>query len=129
LRLVDVEQAQQWDSRGHFFSAAAEAMRRILVENARLKQSQKKGGGVKPYSLLDADVALEPPSRELLALDEALNQLCNEKPQVGQLVKLRFFAGLTIDEAAMVCGISARTAKRNWTYGRAWLRREMERDN
>jgi RNA polymerase sigma factor (TIGR02999 family) len=121
LRLVDVEKAQHWDSRGHFFAAAAEAMRRILVENARRKGSVKHGGDVDRQELNESRIAAPFPSDELLALDEALDQLAEENPIKAELVKLRFFAGLSIDEAAMALGISRATAKRHWVYARAWL--------
>ena len=117
-----------WDSRGHFFAAAAEAMRRILIENARRKRSLKHGGGLKR---LDADeVVLEMPEpvEDLLALDEALNKLAAKDPLKAELVKLRYFAGMTIEEAAGVLGISAATAKRWWTYTRAWLYQEIAGD-
>ncbi len=128
LRLIDADKAQQWDSRGHFFAAAAEAMRRILVENARKKRRIKRGGDRARHSLLDVDLTLDPPDDELLALEEALTMLCQEKPEIGRVVKLRFFAGLTIDDAAAALGVSSRTVRRHWTYGRAWLRREIDRD-
>ena len=121
IRLVDVEKVQQWDSRGHFFTAAAEAMRRILVENARRKNSVKHGGGVARQELNESRIAAPFPSDELLALDEALNQLAEENATKAELVKLRFFAGLSIDEAATALGISRATAKRHWVYARAWL--------
>jgi RNA polymerase sigma factor (TIGR02999 family) len=125
LRLVDVEKAQHWNSRGHFFGAAAEAMRRILVENARRKQSHKSGGGRQRFSLEDADLwALAQPDR-LLAIDDALDRLAAEAPDVAELVKLRVFAGLTVKEAAEAIGISRTSAFRHWTYARAWLRAEF----
>jgi RNA polymerase sigma factor (TIGR02999 family) len=126
LRLVDVEHAQRWNSRGHFFAAAAEAMRRILVENARGKASRKRGGGW-TREVLDSEelVAPEVPD-ELLALDEALSQLAAADPQAAELVKLRFFAGLTIKQAAEVLGISPRSADFVWAYARAWLLRKIE---
>jgi RNA polymerase sigma factor (TIGR02999 family) len=124
LRLVDAEKAQRWDSRGHFFAAAAEAMRRILVEQARRRQSQKRGGQ-KRRVMLD-DFADPPPGGEavqddLLALDQALALLEVEDPGKAQLVKLRYFAGLTLEETAQSLGISVATAKRHWVYARAWL--------
>jgi RNA polymerase sigma factor (TIGR02999 family) len=125
LRLVDVEQAQQWNSRGHFFAAAAEAMRRILVENARRKQSQKHGGGLARQEF-DPEQLLAPAIREdLLALDEALTRLAAVNPQAAQLVQLRYFAGLPIPEAAQTLGISPRSADRLWAYARAWLHQEI----
>ncbi|MBC8875996.1 MAG: sigma-70 family RNA polymerase sigma factor [Planctomycetes bacterium] len=121
VRLVDVEKAQRWDSRGHFFAAAAEAMRRILVENARRKKRKKRGGQHKRHDLREGDLATEAPSDDLLALDEALNQLAEEAPERAELVKLRYFAGLTSEQAADALGISRATAVRHWTYARAWL--------
>src|SRR6476660_493446 len=104
LRLVDVEQAQHWNSRGHFFAAAAEAMRRILIENARRKQSERRGGGRKRLDLDAVNLASESRDEELLALDEALNQLEERWPDKAKLVKLRYFAGMTIPEAAQSLG-------------------------
>jgi RNA polymerase sigma factor (TIGR02999 family) len=127
LRLVDVQEAQQWNSRGHFFGAAAEAMRRILVENARRKQRVKRGGGQQREPLEDIPVHCEIPDSELLDLDDALAQLAKEEPQKAEIVRLRFFAGLSHDETAAVLGISAVTAKRHWRYARAWLYRKMQK--
>jgi len=124
LRLVDVDKARPWDSRGHFFAAAAEAMRRILIEQARRKQSQKRGGSLRRVELDEGalparseDCAAE----DLLALDEALQQFESEEPLKAQLVKLRYFAGLSLQEAAEVLGISVASAKRHWIYARSWL--------
>ncbi len=125
LRLVDLEHRQKWNSRGHFFAAAAVAMRRILVENARRKQRLKHGGRLQRVGLSQADVADGPPSVDLLALDEALARLAEEDPMKAKLVELRFFAGMTVDEAARALGISTMTAKRYWRYARAWLHREL----
>ena len=121
IRLVDVEKAQHWNSRGHFFAAASEAMRRILVENARQKQSLKRGGDRKRVELDVSIVAQDGLSPDLIALDEALTQLEREAPQKAELVKLRFFGGLSIDEASAAMGLSSATVKRYWTYARAWL--------
>jgi RNA polymerase sigma factor (TIGR02999 family) len=121
LRLVDVEKAQHWDSRGHFFAAVAEAMRRILVENARRKQRQKRGGELQRVDLQQAEVASAARPDDLLALDEALDLLAREDHQKAELVKLRFFAGLSVEEAARCLGISRATADRSWAYARAWL--------
>jgi RNA polymerase sigma factor (TIGR02999 family) len=124
LRLVDAEQAQHWDSRGHFFAAAAEAMRRILIDQARRKQSQKRGGGRQRVEL-DAAALLAAPqeqaAEDLLALEKALRQFEAEDPLRARLVKLRYFAGLSLPEAAQALGISAATAKRHWVYARSWL--------
>ena len=126
LRLVDVEKAQHWDSRGHFFAAAAaEAMRRILVENVRRRMSKKHGGGGERVPLDQIEIALPAPDDDLLALDYALTRLAAERPAVAELVKLRFFAGLTMDEAAQALGISPATAYRHWNYARAWLFRAV----
>jgi RNA polymerase sigma factor (TIGR02999 family) len=121
LRLVDVEQQQRWDSRGHFFAAAAEAMRRILVENARRKLSLKRGGGYDRVELDDGDIGCEAVGDDLLALDEALSRLEQLAPDKAQLVKLRYFAGLTLEQAAEALQISRATASRHWLYARAWL--------
>jgi RNA polymerase sigma factor (TIGR02999 family) len=121
LRLVDVDLPQQWNGRGHFFAAAAEAMRRILIENARRKQSQKRTGGIEHA---DVDqIAAAPASRnlDLLVLDEALTEFECNWPEKAKLVKLRYFAGLTVKEAAEALSISVRTAERDWTYAKAWL--------
>jgi RNA polymerase sigma factor (TIGR02999 family) len=127
VRLVDVNEAQDWDSRGHFFAAAAEAMRRILVENARRKRRLKHGGG-QPYADFDlANFAGPMPDEDLLALDEAMTRLAMEDPIRAQLVQLRFYAGLSNEDAAQVMGISAVTAKRYWRFARAWLHREVRK--
>ena len=115
-----------WDHRGHFFAAAAEAMRRILIENARRKQREKHGGQLARVELLDIAVPEASRDEQLLMLDEALNRLADVRPQAAELVKLRFFAGLTADEAAGVVGIPQRSARRLWVFAQAWLRREME---
>lgn len=124
IRLVGPE-AQSWDSRGHFFAAAAEAMRRILIENARRKQRRKHGGAHERVDLQNADLAVEGPSDDLIALDEALTKLAREDPIVADLVKMRYFAGLTLEQAAEILGIARRTADRYWAYARAWLHREI----
>jgi RNA polymerase sigma factor (TIGR02999 family) len=125
LRLVDVPQAQQWNGRGHFFAAAAEAMRRILVEQARRKQSQRRGGGHGRCELRDGDHVEVPLDDELIDLDEALTTLASADPQAADLVKLRVFAGMTVEAIAQMQGVSARTVKRNWVYARAWLGRHL----
>jgi RNA polymerase sigma factor (TIGR02999 family) len=127
LRLVDVEQAQQWNSRGHFFAAAAEAMRRILVENARRKKAEKHGGGWQRQELIDAELAVDSTGDDLFAVDEALTHFAAEHPRAARLVHLRFFLGQTLEEAAAQLGVEARTAYRDWAYARAWLRRELDR--
>lgn len=121
LRLVDTEKVQRWDSRRHFFAAAAEAMRRILIESARRKRTEKHGGLRQRVSLDDVDSAGEPPSTDLLALDEALTKLAQEDPVKAQLVSLRYFAGLSVQEAADALDISRATADRWWAYARTWL--------
>jgi RNA polymerase sigma factor (TIGR02999 family) len=114
-----------WDNRRHFFAAAAEAMRRILVDNARRKQSRKHGGALQRRDL-DADALVAPePNLDLLALDAALGRLAEQEPLKAKLVELRYFAGLTGDQAAAVLGISASSVDRHWVYTRAWLRREL----
>jgi RNA polymerase sigma factor (TIGR02999 family) len=120
LRLVDDAQAQHWNSRGHFFAAAAEAMRRILIEKARRKQRRRHGGGRQRLDLAQLDV-MEETAEALLALDEALEQLAQEEPTVAEVVKLRYFAGLTIAQTAAALGLSVRTTNRHWAYARAWL--------
>lgn len=121
LRLVDAEQAQRWNSRGHFFGAAAEAMRRILVENARRKASAKHGGGLGRRDLPEIAAAASEARLDLLALDQAIGALEREHPDKAQIVKLRFFAGLTLEETAKTLGLSRATTQRGWTYARAWL--------
>jgi RNA polymerase sigma factor (TIGR02999 family) len=119
------EKQQHWDNRGHFFFAAAEAMRRILIENARSKKRLKRGGGRRSVTLLDEDLAVEDSPEQLLELDEALTKLAQEDEAAAQLVKLRLFTGLSIDEVAEGVGCSRATAYRNWSYARAWLRCEL----
>jgi len=121
LRLVGSELGQQWDSRGHFFVAAAEAMRRILIENARRKASLKRGGDHQRIELTDVPERLDGNQVDLLALDEALRKLEAEQPSKAQLVKLRYFAGCSLEETARILGVSRATAQRNWAYARAWL--------
>jgi RNA polymerase sigma factor (TIGR02999 family) len=124
VRLVGTE-ARDWSSRGHFFAAAAEAMRRILIENARRKQRRRRGGDRRRVDLEGAGIALEGPSDDLIALDEALSKLSKKDKVKADLVKLRFFAGLTGQQAAKVLGISHNTADRYWTYARSWLHLEI----
>jgi RNA polymerase sigma factor (TIGR02999 family) len=125
LRLVDTEKISRWDSRAHFLAAAAEAMRRILVESARHKRSERHGGRRQRCDLLDGDLTTEPASDELLDLDAALVKLSGIDERAAELVKLRVFGGMTVDEVAGYQGISPRTAKRSWAFARAWLIREM----
>jgi RNA polymerase sigma factor (TIGR02999 family) len=127
IRLVEGEN-QNWNSRGHFFKAAAEAMRRILVENARRKQRLKRGGDRQRIELREADLVMEDPPDDLLRLNEALDRLSVEEPSVAGLVKLRYFAGLTIDQVAEIQGISRRSVIDHWAYARSWLTREMAKD-
>ena len=124
IRLVGV-QGQNWKGRSHFFAAAAEAMRRILIENARRKQRLKRGGDRQRVDLKDQDLAIEQPSENLIALDEALARLAREEPVVADLVKIRYFAGLTLQQAAEILVISRRTADRYWAYARAWLYQQI----
>jgi RNA polymerase sigma factor (TIGR02999 family) len=126
LRLVDVNQAQRWNSRGHFFGAAAEAMRRILVDNARKKQSLKRGGGQARQPLDEAEIVAPVPGEDVVALDEALKRLAEHDAEAARLVNLRFFAGLTSEQAAEALGISPRTADRAWSYARAFLLKELK---
>ena len=126
LRLVDVDQPQKWNGRGHFFGAAAEAMRRILVEKARRKQSLKRAHVIEHTAVDElADIA-RVSNLDLLALDEALTELECQWPEKAQLVKLRYFAGLTTKEAAEALGMSVRTAERTWTYAKVWLLQAIE---
>jgi RNA polymerase sigma factor (TIGR02999 family) len=122
VRLVDVETEQRWNHRYHFFAAAAEAMRRILVEKARRKQRVKHGGEHHQVEMDDERLVCSVPADQILAVDEALERFAQEEPEKAQLVKLRFFAGLSIEEAAEALNISRATASRHWTYARAWLR-------
>jgi RNA polymerase sigma factor (TIGR02999 family) len=112
----------QWDGRGHFFAAAAEAMRRILVESARRKKRVKHGGDLRRVEFDEVDVPVRPPPEDILALDEALTRLAAEDPQSARIVELHFFAGLSIEDAADALGVSRATAYRQWSYARAWLR-------
>jgi RNA polymerase sigma factor (TIGR02999 family) len=112
----------KWSGRGHFFAATAEAMRRILIDSARRKKRVRHGGGRKRVDIEDHDVAAERPPEVLLAIDEALDKLAAEDPEAAQVVKLRFYAGLSIEDAADALGISRAGAYRQWTYARAWLR-------
>jgi RNA polymerase sigma factor (TIGR02999 family) len=125
LRLVDVDKAQQWNSRGHFFAAAAEAMRRILIEQARRRSAAKRGGQAGTEELHESAIVASAPSEDVLALNDALEDLSNTDPVAAQLVRLRFFAGLNMSEAAEVLGISVRSAHDVWAYARSWLHRKM----
>jgi RNA polymerase sigma factor (TIGR02999 family) len=125
IRLVGDEDARGWDSRGHFFAAAAEAMRRILVEQARKKRALRRGGGVLGQTLRDDDRAETPVSEDVLDLDEALTKLTSVDRQAADVVKLRIFAGMTVKETAQALDISTRTVDRAWAYARAWLSREL----
>jgi RNA polymerase sigma factor (TIGR02999 family) len=127
LRLVGASNGSAWDHRGHFFAAAAESMRRILIDNARRKASARHGGAFKRQTLDPESVSLPEPREDLLALDEALDRLAAEDPLKADLVKLRYFAGLSLAEAAAALDLSQRTAGRHWAYARAWLRRAVER--
>jgi len=124
LRLLGADQPN-WDGRGHFFAAAAEAMRRILIENARRKQRIKHGGEHKKIDINEAELAIEGRSDDLIAMDEALTKLSREDPQKAELVKLRYFAGLTLEQAARALELPLSTAKLYWAYARAWLYREI----
>ena len=129
VRLVGCDPGQPWNSRGHFFAAAAEAMRRILIENARRKQADVHGGGRPRVDLPEDFAAPDARPDELLALDAALTRLERHDEQAARLVKLRYFAGLSMPEAAVALGLSLRTAERNWTYARTWLHRELARSS
>jgi RNA polymerase sigma factor (TIGR02999 family) len=125
LRLVDTDEAQHWNSRGHFFAAAAEAMRRILVDRARRRRSRKRGGGIKRQDLDNVRPAAREPDADLLAIDEALGRFAEMDPVKAELVKLRYFGGCTSEQAAQLLGISPATAERYWAYARAWLHQEI----
>jgi RNA polymerase sigma factor (TIGR02999 family) len=127
LRLVGAE-SRKWEGQKHFFGAAAEAMRRILIENARRKRRQKRGGGWERVDVEQIQLAEPLPSNDLLALDEALTELARRDPPAAELVQLRFFAGLTQQQAADLLGISRRTADRTWAYARAWLFQQVADD-
>jgi RNA polymerase sigma factor (TIGR02999 family) len=125
VRLVGAPGGDQWDHRGHFFAAAAEAMRRILIDRARHKATERRGGGMQRQNLDPDAAAIPEPREDLLALDEALDRLAAEDPLKASLVKLRYFAGLSLAEAASALSLSERTAGRHWAYARAWLRRAV----
>jgi RNA polymerase sigma factor (TIGR02999 family) len=125
VRLVDVDQAQHWNGRAHFFAAAAEAMRRILVEQARRKGSQKQGGAWRQRDAPLDELCQPGNPDEVLAIDEALEKLGREQPAIARLVELRYFAALSQAEAALALGISTRTARRYWVYAKAWLLEEL----
>jgi RNA polymerase sigma factor (TIGR02999 family) len=125
IRLVDVEKAQHWDSRGHFFAAAAEAMRRILIQSVRRKQSRKRGGRMDRRELADTDLAVDTDPLDILALGEAIDLLAAEDPTAASLAKLRVFAGLSVDEAGSALGLPHTSAYREWTYAQAWLRAKL----
>jgi RNA polymerase sigma factor (TIGR02999 family) len=127
IRLVGSE-AQSWKSQTHFFSVAAEAMRRILIENARRKQRIKHGDGQQRVDLNDAEIAAEAPSNDLIALDEALERLAEKDKVKADLVKLRYFAGLTLTQAAGLLNLPERTAKRYWAHARAWLYQQVNKE-
>ena len=126
LRLVGEDEEQHWDSRGHFFAAAAEAMRRILVEIARQKASLKRGGDRHRLDVVDSLLAAPEPREDLVALDAALTKLAETDKQAAELVQLRYFAGLPIPEVAEILGMAPRTADRLWAFARAWLQKEIE---
>lgn len=125
VRLVDVENAQKWNSRGHFFAAAVEAMRRILVENARRKLRLRHGGAMDQADIDFVDIEAPEPRDDLIALDAALYRLAQQDRTAAELVQLRYFAGLTIADAAEIMDISSRTADRVWAFAKAWLHREL----
>ncbi len=128
IRLVNVENAQHWNSLGHFFGAAAEAMRRILIEAARRKQSLRAGGGFDRISIHESEFAADGESDDLLALDEALQKLEAQSPRKAQVVKLRYFAGLTIPQTAEAIGIAPSTAIADWSYAKGWLKLEISKN-
>ena len=125
IRLVDTDKARHWNSRGHFFAAAAEAMRRILVDQARRRKAAKRGGEAQREELSESVITAGRPTDELLAVDELLDRLAEFDPAAAELVKLRFFVGLNMSEVAEVLGISVRTAHEIWAYARTWLREKI----
>jgi RNA polymerase sigma factor (TIGR02999 family) len=125
LRLVGKENDQCWDNRGHFFAAAAEAMRRILVDRARNKRRVKRGGEVRRIDVSKVEFAIDSPDEDVLAIDDALDRMSQEYPECAELIKLRFFAGLSLAEAARTLDLAPRSADRAWAFGRAWLYREL----
>jgi RNA polymerase sigma factor (TIGR02999 family) len=129
IRLVDQTAPQQWDGRGHFFAAAAESMRRILVERARQKKRLKRGGDHVRADLIEHDLTMDASADEVLAVDEALERLGQEDPLAARLLTLKYYAGLSVDEAANAIGISRANAYRHWTYARAWVRAELLDDH
>jgi RNA polymerase sigma factor (TIGR02999 family) len=129
IRLVDVDKPEHWAGRGHFFGAAAEAMRRILLNRARDKGRMKRGGKLQRIDLDKIEIAADVPGEDLLAVDEAIERLAEENQECANLVKMRFFAGLSVDEAGTVLGISNSTADRYWAYARAWLFEELRPDD
>jgi len=129
LRLVGAQKVQRWDSQGHFFAAAAEAMRRILVNRARDKKRVKRGGERRRVDLDQIEIALDTSDEQLIGLDEALTQLAVEDADAALLVNLRFFAGLTLKDAAVSLGLAPRTAERQWAYARAWLYARLRQDD
>jgi RNA polymerase sigma factor (TIGR02999 family) len=129
LRLLGRDQDQHWDSRGHFFAAAAEAMRRILLNRARDKKRLKRGSERRRVDFDQVEIALDTDDEQLIAIDEALSQLAAEDPEAAQLVNLRFFAGLTMKEAADALGLALRTAERQWTYARSWLYARLRQED
>jgi RNA polymerase sigma factor (TIGR02999 family) len=128
LRLVDTEKAQHWNSRGHFFAAAAEAMRRILVDQARRKQSLRRGGNLQRHQIEAQEIEAPEPAVDVVAVHEALERFESVDAVAAQIVKLRYFAGLTIPQAAEALGISTSTADRSWAYARAWLHTALKQD-
>jgi RNA polymerase sigma factor (TIGR02999 family) len=126
LRLVGGGQADYWNGRGHFFAAAAAAMRRILIENARRKKAERHGGGWVRHELIDTDLAVDTSGDDLFAVDEALSRLAAADLRAAHLVELRFFLGMTLEEAAAHLGLQERTAYRDWAYARAWLRQALD---
>jgi RNA polymerase sigma factor (TIGR02999 family) len=129
IRLVgDGDRDQSWDNRGHFFAAAAEAMRRILIDQARQKESLRRGGDMRRYDVMHVEIVTPEPCVDLLSLNDALERFALRDPEKAKLVKLRYFAGLTIPQAAQALGISSTTADRHWAYARAWLHVELSRD-
>ncbi len=129
LRLVDSGKTQHWDSRGHFFAAAAQAMRRILVERARRKMADKHGGALQRVELSEADLWIRGSSEEILALNDALAKLAADEAAATDLANLHLFAGFSVEEAGSLLGMSRATAYRHWTYARAWLKREMSEED
>ena len=128
LRLTKTGEAPRWDNRRHFFSAASESMRRILIDQARARQRQKRGGGMAHDELKESQISSPAPDEQMLAIDEALGRLAATDPEAAELVKMRYFTGMTLEEISEATSVSLSTVKRQWVYAKAWLRTELEQE-